>query len=329
MGAEGATRKRADRFKLRVVALAREAEDIVSVALARPDGGKLPAFTAGAHIDVHFANGLTRQYSLCNHPAERWRYLVAVLREASSLGGSRAMHELRRGDALTVSGPHNNFPLAGLEADHHLLLAGGIGITPMMAMIAELKARRAAFRLHYCTRSRERTAFLRRLQPLVKRGTVVVHHDDGDPGHGLDIAALLAEPTPGRHVYACGPRGFMQAVKASVGAWPPHAVHFEYFHAVALTEQEAAWDRVPFKIGISRTGELIDVPANCSIVKALRDHGIDIETSCEEGYCGTCITRCLEGDPVHRDSVLSESERETFVMVCRARSRSPVLVLDV
>ena len=178
---------------------------------------------------------------------------------------------------------------------------------------------RAACRLHCCTHSRERTAFLRRLQPHVKRGSVIVHHDHGEPGRGLDIAALLAEPTPGRHVYACGPHGFMEAVKASVGAWPPHAVHFEYFHAVALTEQEAAWDQVPFKIRISRTGELIDVPANCSIVKALRGRGIDIEASCEEGYCGTCITRCLAGDPVHRDSVPSESERKTLVMVCRAR----------
>jgi vanillate O-demethylase ferredoxin subunit len=329
MCSKGATREPADRLDLRVVSLAREAEDIVSVGLARPGGGELPAFSAGAHIDVHLGPGLTRQYSLCNPPAERERYVVAVLREASSRGGSRAMHNLRQGDAITVTGPRNNFSLAGPEADFHLLLAGGIGITPMMAMIAELKARRAAYRLYYCTRSRGRTAFLRRLRPLVKRGTVVLNHDDGEPGRGLDIAALLAEPVPGRHVYACGPRGFMEAVKASVGAWPPHAVHFEYFHAAALTEQEAAWDLVPFRVRINRTGELIDVPANSSIVKALRDYGIEVATSCEDGYCGTCITRWLEGEPVHRDSVLSESERKQFVMVCRARSRSPVLVLDL
>ena len=249
-----------NRLLLGVVSVAREAEDIVSVELALPDGGQLPPFTAGAHIDVHLGDGLTRQYSLSNPPSERHRYVVSVLKEGASRGGSLAMHALQPGHALTISGPRNNFPLAGREASFHLLLAGGIGVTPMLAMIAELKARKADFRLHYCTRNKKRTAFLRRLQPLIKQGKVVLHHDDGDPAKGLDIAATLAEPQPGQHVYVCGPAGFMEAAKAAVGAWPPHAVHFEHFSAVALTEEEAAWDEVPFKIKIKRTGEALDVP---------------------------------------------------------------------
>jgi vanillate O-demethylase ferredoxin subunit len=329
MAQDGAAREPTKRLALRVVSVTPEAQDIVSVELAHPDGEQLPAFTAGAHIDVHLADGLTRQYSLCNAPAERHRYLVAVLNEPSGRGGSQAMHRLQPGDIVTVSGPRNNFALAGREASFHLLLAGGIGVTPMMAMIAELKARKADFRLHYCTRNKERTAFLRRLKPLIKQGKVVLHHDDGDPARGLDIAAMLAAPVPGQHVYVCGPAGFMAVAKASVGAWPPHAVHFEHFIAVALTEEEAAWDKVPFKIKIKKTGEVFDVPADCSIVNALRTHGIGVETSCEDGYCGTCITRYVEGEPVHRDTVLSEGERKNYVMVCRARARSPTLVLDI
>jgi ferredoxin-NADP reductase len=329
MAQNGTVGAQINRLVLGVVSVTPAAEDIILVELATGDGSQLPVFTAGAHIDVHLGDGLTRQYSLCNPPSDRNRYVMAVLKEPTSRGGSLAMHRLAPGDTVTVSGPRNNFPLAGREADFHLMLAGGIGITPMMAMIAELKVRKADFLLHYCTRNRKKTAFLRRLHPLIKQGKVVLHHDDGDPAHGLDIAATLAQPVPGQHAYVCGPAGFMAAAKESVGAWAPHAVHFEHFNAVALTEEEAAWDKVPFKIKIKKTNELLDVPADCSIVKVLRKHGMDVETSCEDGYCGTCITRYVEGEPVHRDTVLSEGERQNYVMICRARSRSSVLVLDV
>lgn len=329
MAKDSTAREQTNRLALGVCSVTREAEDIVSVELAHADGSLLPPFTAGAHVDVHIADGLVRQYSLCNAPAERHRYVIAVLKEAAGRGGSQAMHRLKPGNVVSISEPCNNFPLAGREANFHLMLAGGIGITPMMAMIAELKARKADFRLYYCTRNKKKTAFLRRLQPLIKQGKVVLHHDGGDPAKGLNIAATLAEPVPGQHVYVCGPAGFMAAAKASVGAWPPHAVHFEHFSAVALTEEEAGWDKMPFKVKIKKTGELLDVPAHRSIVTVLREHGMEVETSCEDGYCGTCITRYVEGEPVHRDSVLSEGERQNYVMICRARSRSPVLVLDV
>ena len=289
----------------------------------------LPAFTAGAHIDVHLSGGLIRQYSLCNDPSERHFYQIAVLRESAGRGGSQAMHAVKAGDRLAISTPRNNFPLAGPEANSHLLLAGGIGVTPMMAMIHELESRGADYRLRYCTRSLAKTAFLDRLNPRIKAGHVILHHDDGDPAKGLDLAGLLASFTPTQHVYICGPKGFMAAAKAATGHWPPHCVHFEHFSAVEPTADESAWDAKPFQIKIKKTGKVIDVPAHISMVSALREAGHDVETSCEEGICGTCITRYVEGEPVHRDVVLSEDQRQSYVMICRARSKSPLLVLDI
>ena len=329
METEHAARQSNRRLTVKVNAVTPEAADIVSIELAHPDGAPLPPFTAGAHIEFTLGDNLVRQYSLCNSPDERHRYVVGVLKQPNGRGGSSAMHALQVGSAVEITEPRNNFALAGREATSHLLLAGGIGVTPMMAMIAELQARKAEFLLHYCTRSPAHTAFQDRLRPLIDEGKVVLHHDGGDPSRGLDIAATLAEPLPAQHVYVCGPSGFLAAARASVGAWPPHAVHFEHFDAVPLTEEQSAWDAVPFQIKIKRTGELIDVPANRSIVNALRERGIEVETSCEDGYCGTCITRYVEGCPVHRDTVLSDQERKSYVMVCRARCSSPVLVLDI
>lgn len=316
--------------RVRVAAVTREAQDILSFELVAPDGRDLPPFTAGAHIHVHLADGLVRQYSLCNDPKERHRYVIAVLKEETSRGGSRAMHEkVREGDLLTISGPDNHFPLAGREANFHLLLAGGIGVTPMMAMIAELERRKLPYRMHYCTRSPEKTAFLDRLRPLIDVGKVVLHHDGGDPSRGLDIAATLAEHKPGMHLYVCGPTGFMSAANAAVGAWPPHAVHQEYFAAPERSEEDKAWDAKAFRVRLARSGQELEVPAGESIVSVLRGQGIEVDTSCEEGYCGTCLTRYLAGDPVHRDTVLDDTDRKQYVMICCARARDDVLVLDL
>ena len=312
-----------------IAKIAREAEDILSFELHPPEGVLLPAFTAGAHIDVRLEGGQIRQYSLCNDPAERHAYRIAVLREPAGRGGSRAMHEVKVGDRLRISAPRNNFPLAGPEANSHLLLAGGIGVTPMMAMVHELEARKAEYLLRYCTRSPAKTAFLDRLAPRIEAGRVILHHDGGDPAKGLDIAGTLASFVPTEHVYICGPKGFMAAAKAAIGHWPPHCVHFEHFTAVEPTADEAAWDEKPFQVKIKKTGKLIDVPAHTSVVNALRAAGHDVETSCEEGICGTCITRYIEGEPVHRDMVLSEDQRQEYVMICRARSKTPLLVLDI
>lgn len=316
-------------LRVRVTNVTDEAEGVRSFQLEADADCQLPPFSPGAHIDVLIASDIVRQYSLASDPAEGTSYLIAVLREDHGRGGSKAMHAVAAGDALTISTPKNNFPLAGYEANFHLLLAGGIGVTPMLSMIAELERRRADWQLHYCTRSPERTAFRKLLQPHIVAGKVILHHDGGDPANGLDIAALLAECQPGHHVYVCGPTGLMQAAKDAVGAWPPHCIHFEHFTAAELSAEDAAWDNKPFKIKVAKTGKIINVPARVSAVEALRKAGYEIETSCLEGYCGTCITRYSAGDPVHRDTVLSDAERKRYVMLCRVRSRSRTLVIDI
>ncbi|HYZ45787.1 MAG TPA: PDR/VanB family oxidoreductase [Xanthobacteraceae bacterium] len=312
---------------LRVSKITREAQDIASFELVDPAGLELPPFTAGAHLDVRINDDIRRQYSLCNDPQERHRYVIAVLNERAGRGGSRAMHEqVAVGSVLPVSAPHNRFPLAGREARFHLLLAGGIGVTPMLAMIAELERRASPWHMHYCTRNPARTAFLDRLRPLIAAGKVELHHDDGDPARGLDIARTLAAFEIGAHVYFCGPPGFMHAAKASVSAWPPFNVHYEYF--TGADDRTEAVNK-PFQVKIKRSGQVFDIPADRSIVAVLRDNGFEIETDCEDGYCGTCITRYLDGEPDHRDTVLGEDERQRYAMICCARAKSPMLVLDL
>jgi len=323
-------RARLSGFAAKVNKIAKEAEGILSFELVDPCGADLPPFSAGAHIYVQINDDLLRQYSLCNDPCETHRYVIAVLKETEGRGGSKAMHEsVKEGQLISISGPTNHFALAGREASFHLLLAGGIGVTPMMAMIEELERAEKPYLLHYCTRSPEKMAFLDRLQPLIEANKAVLHHDGGDPARGLDIPGLLTEYKVGTHVYVCGPSGFMSAVNASVGVWPPHAVHQEYFSARELTEEEKAWDAKAFNVKLASTGNVIEVPAGKSIVVALREHGIDVQTDCEQGYCGTCLTRFIEGEPVHRDTVLDESDRENYVMVCCARAKSDTLVLDL
>jgi vanillate O-demethylase ferredoxin subunit len=213
---------------LRIRSITYLAERINGYELMDREGSELPPFEAGAHISVRLGDGLVRDFSLWNDPAERARYCIAVLREPEGRG-SREWHEVARvGDIVETSPPRNHFPLAA-DAEHYLLLAGGIGITPIMAMIAELRRRRADFRLHYCTRSPEETAFLNDLAVLAAQGRVVFHHDGGDPAKGLDIAATLRDRPPGTHLYYCGPAGMLAAAAAASSHWPPETVHCEYF----------------------------------------------------------------------------------------------------
>lgn len=326
--ASGTARPTKTKLEVRVAQIKREADDILSFVLVAPAGEQLPAFNAGAHIEVHLPGDTIRSYSISSDPAERSHYEIAVLKESAGRGGSLAMHErLREGDALTITAPINHFPLAGKEARSHLLVAGGIGVTPMMAMIAELEARGADWRMHYLTRSPERTAFVDRLQPYVAAGKVTIHHDGGDPSRGIDLKALLSEFEIGTHLYYCGPPGFMTACAQSIEAWPPHAVHREYFAAA----EGAAESRLnlPFQVRIASTGKVLDVPADRTIVDVLREAGCAVETDCKDGYCGTCITRYISGEPEHRDTVLSEKERKSYVMVCCARAKKGVLELDL
>ena len=314
-------------LKLRVQSITYQAQGINTFELVDPQGGALPHFTAGAHIDVLLENGLIRQYSLANDPRETHRYIIGVLHEPEGRGGSAAMHAtVRVGQLLKISPPRNHFPLAD-DAKFHLLLAGGIGVTPMMAMMQELRAKGASYQLHYCARSPETTAFYDELCEQRNTRNVIVHHDGGDYTQGLDIAALLKDCAPGTHLYYCGPGGFMAAAEKAARHWPLGTVHCEYFTAgddVAATATDAA-----FQVKIASSGDVYDIPPDQSIVKVLKDHGIDVPTSCESGLCGTCLTPFLEGEPEHRDLLLNAEEHQEFVLICCARSKTPVLVLDL
>ncbi len=313
-------------LKLRVVEITREADDILRFEFMDPSGAALPRFTAGAHVEVRIDDNTIRSYSLSNNPAETHRYVIAVLREDRGRGGSVVMHDrVKVGDVMEVSTPLNHFPLAGSEARFHLLLAGGIGVTPMIAMIHELEARRVPWHMHYCTRSPRRTAFMTVLAPYAAAGKVTFHHDDGDPARGIDLATTLSKFEIGTHVYYCGPSSFMSAAKAAVVLWPAHTVHCEYFSG---SDDKPRFENKPFEIRIRSTGDLFEVPADKTIIDVLRENGHVIDSDCEDGYCGTCITRYLCGDPEHRDTVLSEGERKTYMMICCSRAKG-TLELDL
>ncbi|KWF28885.1 PDR/VanB family oxidoreductase [Burkholderia pseudomultivorans] len=306
-----------------------EARDICGFEFVSDDGSPLPGFTAGAHIDVHLPGGLVRQYSLCNHPAQADRYQIAVLRDAEGRGGSRAIHDaVRQGDTVRISAPRNHFPLAA-GAAHHLLLAGGIGVTPILSMAERLSSSGEPFAMHYCARSTERMAFVERIAASAFRDRVRLHVDDGEPAQRFDLAAVLAAAPEGTHLYVCGPRGFMDAVlnEARARNWAEARLHYEFFGGAVET---SAADR-PFQVRIASSGRVIDVPAECTVVAALAANGVDVLTSCEQGVCGTCLTRVLDGEPEHRDSYLTDDEKaagDQFLPCC-SRSRSAVLVLDL
>ncbi|GAB3650201.1 PDR/VanB family oxidoreductase [Ramlibacter alkalitolerans] len=306
----------------------REALEIASFELVKPDGSPLPAFSAGSHIDVQLPGGLTRQYSLCNDAAERHRYRIAVLRDAHSRGGSRVLHEqVKEGDTLTISAPRNHFPL--VHAQRTLLLAGGIGVTPLLSMAQRLATTGADFALHYCTRSLERTAFLDEIAASAYADRVHFHFDDGAAAQRLDLSAILGEPDPGTHVYVCGPAGFIAGVAQAAErfAWNKDQVHVEYFGAVP---QDTTGD-VAFQVELASNGKHCEVPAHQTVLQALRAHGIAILSSCEQGVCGTCLTRVLQGECDHRDLYLTDEEKakhDQFTPCC-SRAKGPVLVLDL
>ena len=312
-------------MQLRVRSITYLAEAITRYELVDPRGRDLPRFAAGAHVDVR-TGGFLRQYSLSNDPAERRRYCIAVLREDAGRGASQYLHErVRVADLVEVSLPRNNFPLDP-TAQRHLLIAGGIGIAPIMAMIAELRRRDAEFEVHYCTRSPERTAFRSELTALAAIARVKLYHDGGDPARGLDLAAALRGPRPGTHLYYCGPAPMRAAAAQAACGWPAGTVHCEYFTPApeATTEEDR-----PFRIRLARTGGDYEVPVGETIVSVLRRHGIAVSTSCELGYCGACLTHYLAGEPDHRDQVLEETGRSRYVLICCSRSKSPVLELDL
>ena len=311
-----------------VVSHKNEAQDICSYELARVDDSALPGFSAGAHIDVHLPGGLIRQYSLCNHPEDRHRYLIGVLKDPASRGGSQCLHEqINTGDRLRISEPRNLFPLAH-QARRSLLFAGGIGITPILCMAERLAHSDADFELHYCARSSERAAFVERIKNSSFADRVFLHFDE-QPETALNAARVLAQPGENVHLYVCGPGGFMQHVLDSARAqgWQEDSLHREYF---AATPTETSNDG-SFSVKVGSTGQVFEVPTDKTVVQVLESHGIDIAMSCEQGICGTCLTRVLEGVPDHRDLFLTENEQalnDQFTPCC-SRSKSPLLVLDL
>lgn len=317
-------------LSVRVVRKTREAQDICSLELVAADNSSLPAFSAGSHVDVHLPGGAVRQYSLCNDPAEAHRYMIAVLRDPASRGGSSAVHDaVKEGDTLLISAPKNHFSLAH-DAKHHLLLAGGIGVTPILCMAERLAKMGADFRMHYATRSSSRTAFIDRIRASEFADKVSFHFDDGPPGQKLDIGAVLARHDADTHLYVCGPRGFMDAVlgAARTQGFGAHQLHWEFF-AGADTAPRAGDGG--FEVQVASTGRVVIVAPGQTVTRALADAGVEIMVSCEQGVCGTCLTRVLQGEVDHRDAYLTPEEQaanDQFTPCC-SRARSARLVLDL
>lgn len=315
-------------IKVRVASRARVADDIVRLDLVHAEGGDLPPFSAGAHVDLFLGNGLTRQYSLCNDPADRGRYRIAVLREPSSRGGSSYVHEtLTEGAALRIGPPRNLFALDEAGAEH-LLFAGGVGVTPILAMAHRLHALGARFTLYYCARSRSRAAFLDELAAAPFAAAVRLAFDD-EPDTRLDLDAVLGAPSPERRLYVCGPDGFMSFVTEGAAArrWTPDQIRKEHFAAVASPEGE----NHPFELVIASTGQVVPVAADQTAAEALEAAGVFVPLSCEQGVCGTCLTRVIEGQPDHRDAFQTDAEKtagEHFTPCC-SRALGPRLVIDL
>jgi ferredoxin-NADP reductase len=300
------------------------ARDTNLFTFTRADGGKLPGATPGAHISLMLPNGIERQYSLINYGPELDEYTVGVKLDPSSRGGSLFMHNsLRPGVTISIEPPRNNFPLVE-NAPHVVLFAGGIGITPIFCMVQRLVELGRPFTLYYSSRSRLDAAFLSFLGP---RPEVNLHFDD-ERGGVLPIPSIMATLPKDAHLYCCGPTPMLAAFETAAAAagFPQEQVHVEYF-----TPKYVAADEGGFVVELQRSKKELTVPKGKTILQVVRESGVDVPYSCEEGICGACETRVISGTPDHRDSILTESERKTgsTMMICCSGSKSPKLVLDL
>lgn len=318
-----------DLIEVEIKAVIREAEGINSYDL-RPRLGRkpLPAFTAGAHVDVHLPNGQVRSYSLSNPDTETHRYVITVANDPNSRGGSRYMHEtLKAGDAFSISPPRNNFPLDE-TAEHSLFIAGGIGVTPLWCMAQRLQSLGRSWQLIYCARTRRQAAFVDMLTDLKEKVKMNLHFNfDGEPGgQMLDIARVIAATPPGTHVYCCGPLPMLAAFEEATAHLPPELVHVEYF-----SPKEAPSVEGGFQVTLQRSGREFFVQPGKTILDMVIEAGIDIPFSCMEGTCGECETRVISGLPDHRDSCLTPREREANekIMICCSGAKTDSLVLDL
>lgn len=300
------------------------ADGVVTLTLGAPDGSELPDWTPGAHIDLIMPDGLTRQYSLCGRTSDRSEWVVGVLLDPDSRGGSKFVHEqLGEGATIRVRGPRNHFAL--VSAPRYQFIAGGIGITPIRAMIEAAEARGAEWELLYGGRKRASMAFVEELSGYGERVSL---HPSDQQGR-MPLADVLGEPRDDTLVYCCGPESLLDAVEEGCRSWPEGSLHIERFSAKAVEPPPDSLDA--FEVECQRSGVTVNVTGDQSIYQALEGAGIDVLGSCMEGVCGTCECEVVAGEPEHRDSVLSEAERarNEVVMICVSRSRSERLVLDI
>jgi ferredoxin-NADP reductase len=308
---------------LRVTAKTVVADGVTALELAHADGGRLPDWTPGSHIDVMLPNGLTRQYSLCGDRWDAHRYRVGVLREPDGRGGSAYVHdELRPGDLVGVGGPRNNFPL--VPARRYLFVAGGIGITPLLPMVHQADLLGLDWRLLYGGRRRESMAWLDELAGYGDRVQVVPQDESGL----LDLAGFLGAPDPAARVYCCGPAPLLAAIEAACAGWPAHSLRTERFVAA---DRGAPARTAPFEVELARSGATVTVTPGVSVLDAVHAAGVDVLSSCRQGTCGTCETTVLAGTPDHRDSILGDDERAggDCMFICVSRALDDRLVLDL
>lgn len=299
---------------------------VAVMEIARKDGEKMPAFEAGAHIDVHIDDELVRQYSLSNAPGHPAKYRIGVLNDPATRGGSiKIWSEFKAGREIKISEPRNHFPL-DLNAQRTILAGGGIGITPMLAMAYKLRELNKEFELHYCTRTKHAGAFSQELEQEFP-GKVFFHYDDGQPEQLFSPAVNLVPVESNTHVYVCGPTGFMDWVIESAKSlgFPSNQVHFEYFSAEVDTSGSS------FEVYCAQSDMTVQVGEEDTIARALKAAGIAVDVSCEEGVCGTCITDVLEGEPDHRDHFLTDEEKEDNdqMALCCSRAKSAKLTIDI
>jgi tetrachlorobenzoquinone reductase len=310
-------------IEVRLTAIHYAARDTNLYEFTALDGKPLPPYQPGAHIDLHLPNGLIRQYSLIEPEPDPASYAIGVKRDPASRGGSRCVHDdLRVGKTIKISAPRNNFPLVE-DASQVMLLAGGIGITPIWCMVQRLERLGRSWQLYYACRSRADMAFRQALESM---SGAQFHFDDESGGRFLDIAAIVAQAPKDAHLYCCGPTPMLNAFEAATAGWPREQVHVEYF----TPKQEAA-KTGGFVVELARSGQEFVIPEGKSILQVLLDAGIDVDYSCELGICGACEQRVVSGEPEHRDAILTEEEQasNTKVMICCAGCKSERLVLDL
>ncbi|MCP3732128.1 PDR/VanB family oxidoreductase [Sphingomonas sp. MG17] len=313
--------------EFQVRGMRREAEEVLSIELT-PCAGTLPEISPGSHIDLHLGNGLVRSYSLMNSPQERDSYRIGVFRDPGSEGGSKYIHDhLRVGQLLRIDPPRNNFALHE-GGEHSVFFAGGIGVTPFIAMAAALNARGHAWTLYYSCRNRSRAAFMDTLQRLAVDGggRVEFHFDDEADGRLLDIRGIVGAVGPDDHLYCCGPSGMLAAYRDICANLPPDRVHFEYFASDAGLASEGGFDVV-----LAKSGRRINIPPGNTILEALGAAGVTVPYSCQQGICGACEVKVLSGVPDHRDMILSDAERASneTMLICCSGALSDELVIDL